>query len=567
MAQQAPILNESLRQRLMRRMSHLKTDRSSWETHWRELADYMAPRRGRWALADHNRGQKMHDRIMDGTPLFAARTLASGMMAGLTSPARPWFRLATPDPELSERAAVKVWLYAVENRMRDLFQKSNLYNVLPVIYGDLGVFGTACMLALEDEETVVRFVPLPIGSYWLATNYRLEVDTVYREFRYTVRQTVQEFGLEACSDRVRGLAQGGNWEAPVDIYHAIETNNEQVFGRADASGMPFRSVYWEKGGEKDQVLAVRGFRESPVLAPRWNVVGEDVYGYSPGMDALGDSKALMLQQIRKAEAIDKMVDPPMGAPTSLRNSVVSMLPGDVTYFDTQQGGSGVRPLYEVKPDINALVADIAETQQRINTAFYADLFLMLSMSDRRQITAREIEERHEEKLLMLGPVLERLDDELLGPMIDRTFGIMMRAGLLPEPPPELEGVDLKVEYISILAQAQKMVGIGAVDRLSGFVGQLAGIWPEARHKFDAQQAVDEYADMLGVSPRLVRPDDAVAELEQADAQAQAAAQMGGMAKMMRDGAGAVKDLSQAPVGPDGEQTALSALAGALGGPA
>lgn len=567
MAAKAPVLDESLRQRLMRRMGHLTHSRSSWESHWRELSDYMAPRRGRWHLDRHNRGEKMHERIMDGTPLFAARTLSSGMMAGLTSPARPWFRLATPDPALSELGAVKVWLHTVETRMRDVFQKSNLYNVLPVMYGELGVFGTACMLALDDPETVVRFLPLPIGSYWLANNYRLEVDTVYREFKMTVRQMVQEFGLDACSLRVQDMARSGNWENWIDIYHAIEPNNERLLGRMDAAGMPFRSVYWEKGGEKDQVLAQRGFRENVVLAPRWNVVGEDVYGYSPGMDALGDSKALMLQQTRKAQAIDKMLDPPMGAPTALRNSVVSMLPGDVTYFDSQQGGQGIRPLYEVRPDVNALLADITETQNRINTAFYADLFLMLSMSDRRQITAREIEERHEEKLLMLGPVLERLDDELLSPMIDRTFNLMLRAGLIPDPPPELQGVDLKVEYISILAQAQKMVGIGAVDRMAGFVGNLAGVWPEARHKFDAEQAVDEYADMLGISPRLVRSDEAVAEMRQADAQAQQMAQMGGMAGMARDAAGAVKDLSQAPIGPDGEQSVLSAIAGAMGGAA
>jgi hypothetical protein len=318
--------------------------------------------------------------------------------------------------------------------------------------------------------------------------------------------------------------------------------------------MEYRSCWFEKScssaDDASKFLRESGMREKPFVAPRWETTGEDTYGSSPGMDALGDAKALMLQQRRKAQAIDKMIDPPLMGPTSLRNQRVSLLPGDVTYVDINQQGQSLRSIYDVRLDPSMLLEDTRAIQDRINASFYADLFLMLSMSDRRQITAREIEERHEEKLLMLGPVLERLNDEMLDPIIERTFGIMMRAGQVPPPPMELEGVDLKVEYISILAQAQKMLGIATVDRFVGFVGQMAQVDPKALDKLDVDQTIDEYAEMTGVSPRIVRSDDDVAAMRAERQQQEQMQRMAAMAQPMQQAAGAAQTLADTEVSPD-----------------
>jgi len=239
------------------------------------------------------------------------------------------------------------------------------------------------------------------------------------------------------------------------------------------------------------------------------------------MLAIGDVKSLQLLERRKHQAIGKVVNPPMQAPSTLRNQVdgKGFVEGDIVYVaDTSAGG--IRSLYDYRPDINAVEIAIHETEQRIERSFYVDLFLMLANTDRREITAREVTERHEEKLLALGPVLERLHDELLNPLIDRVYGMAERAGILPEPPEGLKGVDLKVDYISILAQAQKLVAISGIERTASFVGQMVSIYPEVRHKFDAMQAVDEYSDALGLSPRIVRSDDETAQLVQQEQQAQ-----------------------------------------------
>jgi hypothetical protein len=227
---------------------------------------------------------------------------------------------------------VKQWLFDVENRMRVVFARSNFYNVMPMMYGCAGGHGTAAMMILEDCDTAIRCFPFPIGSYMIALNDRLKCDTLYRELPMTIRQCVQQFGLDNCSQTIKTLWDRGSYETPVEITHAIEPNHNRATGMQNAKDKPFRSVYFESGKTDDTLLRESGFDEFPVMAPRWDVEGDDVYGYSPGMDALGLVKGLQFSEKRKAEALDKLVRPPMLADASLRTQRSTILPGDVTYM-------------------------------------------------------------------------------------------------------------------------------------------------------------------------------------------------------------------------------------------
>lgn len=198
-------------------------------------------------------------------------------------------------------------------------------------------------------------------------------------------------------------------------------------------------------------------------------------------------------------------------------------------------------MFQVAPQIFELKNLQMMIRNRISRAFYEDLFLMLSNEDRRNITATEIDERKEEKLLALGPVLEQVNQDLLDPLIDITFNIMVEQERIAEPPEEIAGVDLKVEYISIMAQAQKLVGLGAIERLTGFVGQLASFVPNALKKLKSDEIVDVYAEYTGVPPTIVRSKEEMDEISKAEAQAQAQAQMQQQAAV---GLGAMKELSQ-----------------------
>ncbi|EPZ5358092.1 portal protein [Cronobacter sakazakii] len=552
--------NETLKEQLTKQLGMLEQERTTFEPHWRELSDFIIPRGSRFLTSEANRGDRRNNKIVDPTATMANRTLSSGMMSGITSPARPWFKLATPDPEMMDYGPVKLWLETVQNRMNDMFNKSNLYQSLPIIYSSLGTFGTGALAVLEDDEDVIRTMPFPVGSYYIANSPRLSVDTCFRKFSMTVRQLVREFGLNSVSSSTKSAFENGTYEKWVDVVHAVYPNMNRETGKMNAKNKAFRSVYFEVGGDNDKVLRESGYDEFPVMAPRWEVNGEDVYGSScPGMIALGQVKALQLEQRRKAQQIDKQTNPPMIGPTSLKTQRVSLLPGDITYVDQVTGAEGLRPAYMVNPNLGDLLGDIQDTRQLINSAYFVDLFMMLQNVNTRSMPVEAIIEMKEEKLLMLGPVLERLNDEFLDPLIDRAFSMMARKNMLPPPPDVMQGMPLRIEYISVMAQAQKAIGLSSLERFVGFVGNLASAKPEALDKLDVDQAIDNYAVMSGVSPTVVVPQEQAQQTrnDRAQQQQQAMALQTGMAAVQ-----GAKTLSEAKTA---DPNLLTALAGAAGG--
>lgn len=515
-----------LRDHINRRLEALRAERQSYFSHWRELSDFILPRRGRFLVTDRNQGGSRSEHIIDNTATLAARTLASGMMAGLTSPARRWFRLATDDPALMKRGDVADWLSEAEGVMRDTFARSNAYACLQNLYEELAVFGTGAMIVQSDPDHVIRCRTFTAGEYLIAQDDRQAVNTLYREFSMTVGQVVAAFGTEHLSDATRSLWEQGEVDAWVEIVHAIEPNPRSRPGAIDARFLPYRSVYLEKASA-DRFLRQSGYAHFPVVVPRWSVTGADIYGRGPGMDALPDVKQLQHEQLRKAQGIDKMVNPPMVAPASLKGQAATVLPGGVTYVDTQEGQASFQPAYRVEPRLNELTIDIQETQQRINRAFYADLFLMLNEMDRAQVTAREVDERREEKLLMLGPVLERLHSELLTPLVDRTFRLLLQADRLPEPPKALQTKTLHVSYVSMLDRAQQALSLSGVERLINAIGMLAPSDPSLMKMLDAQKVVREYATRLDVPANFLKSEEDMAALTSPpspDAQQQSPAQ-------------------------------------------
>lgn len=534
-------------ERFANRAAALKTARASWDSHWKEIGEHLLPRSGRFDIWKKNQGDKRHHSILDSTGTKAVRTLAAGLMAGMTSPARPWFRLTTPDPQLAERPAVKDWLHKVTALMRLVFDRSNTYRSLHMLYEELGCFGTAATIIEPSFKNVIHHFPLTIGEYSVAADREGVVNTLTREFLLPVGPMVLEFGYNKCSQTVRNLWDNNNHDAEVPIAHMISPRAyaDREAGKRDAKNMPVSSVYFEPARENvrpNDLLRESGYKRFPALVPRWAATGGDVYGNGPGMDALGDVKQLQHEQLRKSEAIDYQTKPPLQVPTAYRNHEQDLLPGGVSYVDATGPGGGIRSAFEVRLELQPLLLDIQDIRQRISGAFYADLFLMLANSDRRQITAREVAERHEEKLLMLGPVLERLHNELLGPKIDVTFDQIMAAGILPPPPRELQGADLKVEFVSMLAQAQRAVGLGSVDRLLGTVGAIMPMKPDVMDKIDFDQIIDAYAEMLGVDPSLIMADENVAIIRTQRAQVQRAQQQAAMMPAMAETA---KTMSQA----------------------
>jgi hypothetical protein len=310
---------------MMQRWSALQSERSSWISHWQEISTYLLPRSGRFlGTGQQNNGRRVHNNIYDNTGTRALKIMAAGLMSGATSPARPWFRLQTADKDLNQLQSVRVWLDDVTQRVLDVFAKSNTYRVLHQNYLELGAFGTAGSVVLPNYDTVIHQHPLTIGEYAIATDAQDKVCTLYREFEMTVSQMVKEFGLNNCSDRTKGLFEDGkSLDKYIKILHAIEPRADRDEQKRDAKNMPFCSYYFEFGGNDDKILRESGFKQFRALMPRWEVTGGDIYGNSPGMEALGDIKQLQHEQLRKANAIDYQTNPPLQVPTALKNQDVN----------------------------------------------------------------------------------------------------------------------------------------------------------------------------------------------------------------------------------------------------
>ena len=541
-------------QALSRRLDALLRRRAPWDAAWQSLADHFLPTRCRLnpQVDAAEEGPMLNRGLVDATGILAMRTLAAGLQGGLTSPARPWFRLSLDDADLARSRPGQAWLDEVANRMRTVFQRSNFYNAMHTMYGELGTFGTAFVFELADPQHGFRFIPLCAGEYALDCDAARRVDTVFRRSAMTLRQIVQAFGPSALPETLREAARR-NPEERRNVIQAVYPRENTQHGLADASRMPVASVYWLEGRDGNRhALKVSGFRSFPGFGPRWDVAGNDVYGRSPAMDALPDCRMLQQMGVTTLKAIHKAVDPPMSVAAGLRSVGLDLTPGGVNYVDSAPGQSpqAATPLLQINPDLATARKAMESVQDQIRKGLYNDLFKLI-LDGRSGVTASEIAAREEEKLVLVGPVLERLHDELFIPLMDRTFECMRELDMLPPCPPELAGRRLRVEFVSLLAQAQKLVGINAADQYMALTLKASSAWPEALDTLNVDHLLDNYAESLGLPVSLTRPPEERQQLRAARADA---AQTQVLTEALGKGVNMVRQLSQSPLsGPDGKK--------------
>lgn len=548
------------------RLERMRSERSEFLEEWRDISDYIQIRRGKY-LVDDQRRKRRSKKVLNETATFASRTLGAGMLAGISSPSRPWFKVSTPDTALNEFGAAKQWLDLVQRMIYRAFQVSNYYHVKQTSYRDMGDFGQGPILIDEDFENAINCIVASPGEYYIDINSRNMVDVLYRDFKWSTMQCMQTFGYDNCSPLIRQAYDRGDRNQLFEIVHAVQPNDYQEKGARGVRGMPFSSVYLHMGSSGDEaVLQVKGYNENPISCPRWDVQNGDVYADGPGSLVLSATKSLQALEKRAGQMVDKITAPNMALPQSMRREVLNHNAGQPTYFPDAMfaGGGNARGYQLYQIDANAITVvqqQIEMHTRRINTGYFTDLFLMLEQtSDTTQRTAREIEERHEEKLLALGPVLERTHYEGLNVEVDRTFGILVRKGVIPPAPQELHGMPLKIDYISMLAVAQKALDVNSMERFAGFLGNLSAGNPNVLDKWDMDQTIDEYADRIGVPASIVRSDEDADKIRKGREQQQAAVQNMALAQQ---GAQTAQVLSQTDTSRNGNSNMLADLLGGV----
>lgn len=551
-------ISEDLFNKKLALLSAMRQERLPWWTHWREVADYFLPRRYVWLTsnAERNASQVTSKSpfILDSSGTRAARTLASGMLNGITSPSRPWFRLRIPGLDEKKDRASRLWLDEVERRMMLIMAETNFYNAMAVMYLDLVVFGTAAMLIYEDFESVFRCYNSALGEYYLAQSARMQVDSFAREISLKVRQIVDRWGIENCSAEVQdAYKQGGAGMArDVAISHLIEPNNPE--DGLVAKRFAYRELYWETGKTEGKLLDAKGYHEIPGVFPRWELVANDPYGSSPAMDALPDVIQLQHETKKKAQGLDKMNDPPVLADIQLQHKPTALLPRGITYVTSNSFGA--KPIYTVQPPITEISMDIRDIRERVSETFHNDLFRMISQLDTVR-SATEIDGRKEEKLVLLGPVLERFENEGLDPALRRIFGIALRAKLIPEPPENIQGADLEIQYVSVLSTAQRAVAAAPTERWVQMIGQVGGIAPSVLNVPDWDELMRDYGADIGVRAKHIRPKEETDQDTSSQREQQQLAETVATGKVAAEGAATLS--KAAPGG------AAAAIQGLMGG--
>ena len=567
-----------LRGHLESNLAGLRSWRQSWwALTYSQLAEFLEPRRSIWMTQSSGgyptsnsmtRGRQLNQNIVDPTGTYAVRVLSAGLMSGLASPSRPWFKIAPMMKNVPLDAAAHAWMDETEDRIYTVLAGGNFYNSFSTECTDLVVYGTSPVIIYEDAVDVYRCYNPCVGEYFLANSATNRVDTLYRNFVMTIKQIVDFFGLENCPPEVQKMWQqkGSALNTERSIAHAIEPNFE--IGEDDLGKIPgnfaWREVYWVYGANSEYPLSMRGFVDQPFSASRWSQQSNDAYGRSVGMDVIADVIQLQSETNQKAMGIEKNVNPPLLASMELKNQPSSSIPGGVTYVSNLGPGAGMRSIYTVNPDMTGMERDIAAIQARIKLGFFNDIILQLTSNPVTNRTAYETAALLQEKLQVIGPVIENIINEGLKPKLKRIYKIMQRRGLISPMPDSMKaagGVD--VEFISMLALAQKAAATGGLERLAAFVGNLVAVYPEAKDCLDIDKLVDSMNDRLDNPQEILRSDkDRQIRRAAAAKQAQAAQKLAAaqhMATTVNTGAQAAQTLASTQIG--GGASALDQLLG------
>jgi len=503
-----------LAKNLLKRFDRLKSQRQNWESHWQEVADYMQPRKAD-VTKTRSRGDKRTELIFDSSPLQSVELLAASLHGMLTNPSTPWFSLRFKEEDMEFEDEAKEWLESATETMYAAFNKSNFQQEIFELYHDLITFGTAAMFIEEDDEDILKFSTRHINEIFIAENEKGRIDTVFRKFKLSARAAIQKFG--DVSANIATVAKKDPYEE-IEILHAVYPRSDFNPKKQDKQNMPFESVYLDASSGDE--LSVSGFREFPFVVPRYLKASHEIYGRSPAMTALPDVKMLNEMSKTTIKSAQKQVDPPLLVPDDGFILPVRTVPGGLNFYR-----AGTRDRIEpLNIGANTPLGLNMEEQRRnsIRNAFYVN---QLMMQQGPQMTATEVIQRNEEKMRLLGPVLGRLQSELLKPLIDRAFALILRKNLFRPAPEFLAGKDIEIEYVSPLAKAQKSSELQSIMRAIEIMGSLSNVAPVFDH-INMDKLVRHLADIVGVPQKILKPQSELnAERQQAQAQQEQMMQM------------------------------------------
>jgi hypothetical protein len=498
-------------QAILDRLPPMISRRSTWNTHWQEIIDYVMPDRSP-ITHEGTPGAKRTGKIYDDTAGDALDLAAAGLSGKMTNEAMPWFEIGTQDPDLEAIDEVAAWCDDATQTMHDALHDSNFYLEIFTVYQDILGFGTACLYTEAGLIKDLSFQARAVGECYFAENKDGIIDTNYRPFKYTARQIEQEWPGKASGDVREALKDSPDKE--FEILHAVFPRTDREAMKIDSRNKPWASVYLET--KSGNILEEEGYDEFPYAVPRFKKRSREIYGHSPAMRALPDIKMLNQMCRTSLRGAQKAVDPPVQAPNEGYILPLRTGPGGANYnANWAKQGSDIKAI-DAKSDVRLGLEMENQRREAIKNKFYWNLWLL---PESPQKTATEILERIDQSTKILGPILGRITRELLVPTVNRVFNILFRNGrfrTLPEALARYAGDDiLKIRFISPIAKAQKLYQAQAVNNAMMFLGPVADRYPEILDRFNPDELADLAIDLFGVPTRVLRTDDRVEAIREA----------------------------------------------------
>ena len=522
----------------------LEEKRSLYEADWVGIRDYLFPASGR-SLSDNTSGNRKSywAKVLNSISQLAIRNLATGMQSGLISPSRQWFELGLKGQTLPS-AIVTKWLSLVRDIMLHLFNEADIYGAMYQLFKEMALYGQSVILIEEHLETAFQFTTLSCGDYWLDSNDDGEVDILLRKMYFSARDMARKFGKDTLPEAIIEALEKNNTLKKFEVVHIIRPRENFEHGKKDQLNMKWEDLYLFKGGNNStdesglHILRRGGFRYKPFVSPRWEKMSNETYGTSPAYIAMADVRTLYELDKKCYDSLAKNVAPPVTAKGNLKNSLLDLSPNGVTYVPLMNADAGVVPIHQPQVAYQMAESKLLQLEARIKEVFFNDLFAPVMNKD-KNMSATEVNAINSEKMGSITPVIELLEKEALDQIFGTCFNMLLDLGdVLPPIPPELAGVELKIDYISVLAQAQKQSELNAIIQLAQNIVALAPAKPDALDWLDIDTAVQKMAAIL-CQTELLLPEKKVILLRKAREKLQ---QMQQMQQEAKDTVATMKDV-------------------------
>ena len=501
--------------RIDKHFEYLKGNRSTWERHWQELAEYVLPHRSDFT-SKRSLGEERLEMAFEGTAMRALKRFASQIHNVFTPMGAEWFKLTTGITQVDQQRDVQLWLENATKIIKHHISRpsSNFHSAIYQYYLEAGAFGTGIIFVEDIPGIGPRFRNFPLSDCILAAGGEMEIDTVFRVYKQTPKDLVSRYAPETLPEDIVKKGYGDKMLEETDVVHLVTPSWTLREFLPEKWEKPYVAITYLK--DKKHVIQIGGYDEMPYICARWERSDREIYGRGPAWEVLPDMR--LMNEVEKVylKGVQKAIAPPMFVPDSGLLDPLDTTPDAINYYNVGIGGKDM-----IFPAPNAGRVEYAQDLSAkligsIKEGFFLDVLELPGPTapdgDVMRFSATEVSVRMRQRMPVLGPLLARQETEFLDPLIRRTVNILMRSMMLGPMPAVLEDVGYRIEYLNPISISLRSGEVNSMVQLFEMIMPLAQIDQTIPMYFDTQRILKNTAEVLQVPPSNLRSEEEVQEI-------------------------------------------------------